>query len=471
MQEPSASDGKRLSPAAILVWTFESIGRLGLAFLFPAFTLEGFARLLLLLAAAAFILPSVIRYFRFRYQLTADSLIVQGGLLFQWRRVIPLARVQSVEVVQKLRHRMFDVVELRVEAVGGLDTEAALVALEPAEAEGLRARLLDSRREIADEPEDAAPLAHLGPQELVLAGVTGGRVAVIAVLLGYAQELLPEERVTSFFQGVEQSGAPSIAIILGTATIILTVAVVISLIATVLTYWDFTVRREGERLLVTRGLLERRRALVPVRRIQAVELQENVLRRVFGLASLSVVLAGQAGQKDQQEETSMLLPVARRSTALDLASDVLGVPRVAGAVDLQAAPPRALVKRVIYACPVGIAAVVGALWARRFVGAAAPVTGVLVAVTAAAVALFGWRSLGHSVGNRHVIVRSGALVRRTDIVAIDNIQHLALTVSPPQRWLDLATLHPRIARGRPRAVDLDRSIADARFGSLSELVI
>jgi putative membrane protein len=471
LREPSASDGRRLHPAAILVWTFESIGRVGLALLFPAFTLEGSARLLVLVAAAAFLVPSVVRYLRFRYWLTSDSLIVQGGLLFRWRRVIPLARVQSVEVVQKLRHRMFDVVELRVEAVGGRDTEAALVALDQREAERLRSRLLVAARDLPDESTEPPALAHLSPAQLLLAGVTGGRVAVIAVLLGYAQELLPEELFASFIEGVEASGAPSFGVVLATATAILAVAVIVSLIATVLTYWNFTVRREGDRLLVTRGLLERRRALVPLRRVQAVELQENLLRRAFGLASLSVVLAGQAGDRDAQEETSMLLPVARRSIAHDLALDVLGVPRSEGSPALEGASARALVRRVLRASLISFVALGATLPARRFAGATATASAGLVVVSAVVVALWGWRSLGHAIGDRHVFIRWGALVRRTDMIAIDNIQHLTLTASPTQRWLGLATLHPRIARGRPRAADLDRSVANQRFTSLSGLLL
>ncbi len=95
-------------------------------------------------------------------------------------------------MVQKLTHRVFGVVELRIEVVGGRGTEAALVALTPEEATQLRAILM------ADHAEDAVdlsepPLVRMRPADLLLAGATGGRVAVVAVMAGWAFQLLPED--------------------------------------------------------------------------------------------------------------------------------------------------------------------------------------------------------------------------------------------------------------------------------------
>ncbi|MDQ3752164.1 MAG: PH domain-containing protein [Actinomycetota bacterium] len=444
------------------VWSIESGTRFGLGLVVLLFNSGWAPRWWIAPALAAVVTPSVVRYLRFRYEVTGDALVVQGGLVSQWRRVVPLARIQSVEVVQKLRHRMLDVVELRVEAAGGRATEAALVALDPAEAERLRSILLQRAGPAPVGPREAPPLAHLGPRELLLAGITGGRVAVIAALLGYGEQFVSDGRVAAVFRGVRSLGASGVVVALWAGVVILSMAVAISLVATVVVLWDFTVRREGDRLVVTRGLLERRRASVPLHRIQAVELHENAVRRALGLASLHVVVAGQAGAAGEGRETNVLLPIARRASAYRLASTVLDAPDSVAATPLLPAPASSLALRLTIAAVTGVAAVAAGIAA----GGVWVSLGVIAGLIAGGWSFAGWRSLGHKISGEHVIVRRGVLVRKTTILKAANIQHLLLVASPVQRPFGLATVRLRIPQANPRAVDLELRRAEMRFAEL-----
>jgi putative membrane protein len=449
------------------VWTSEIVGRLGLGLV--ALLVVGDELVLVVLALLGLSLAGVVvRYVRFSYRIEGDALVIQGGLLQRYRRVLPVARIQSVDVVQKLTHRAFGVVELRVEVAGGHQTEAALVALEPEEAEALRMRLLSDVREARP---DVPPLAQVRPAELLLAGVTGGRVAVFAALLGYLQELLPEDVLVGFAERVGDTGARGLVTVLALASLLLVVSVIISVVATVFVYWDFTVRREGNRLVVTRGLFEKRRAVVPIARLQAIRLDENLVRRVFGLASLRAVTAGYAARSEDQQETSMLLPIARRDIAVRLAGDVLAMPADVLVGHLNPAPQRALVKRLLYAIPVGLAALaVGLVLVADGSVGFVPVP-VLVLAGAGVLPVASWRALGHTVAGKHAVTRSGALVRRTTFVPVDNLQHLSLTVSPSQRLLGLATVRLAIPRTTASAIDLERPRADIRFDALASSLL
>ncbi len=445
------------------MWSLESGVRYGLGLVLLVSNFGGASRLWILPAIAAVVTPSVVRYLRFRYEVTGDALVVQGGLMSQWRRVIPLPHIQSVEIVQKLRHRMLDVVELRVEAVGGSATEAALVALDPAEAERLRSILLRRAERGAGEAHEGPPLTQLRPRDLVLAGITGGRVAVIAALLGYGEQFVSDDRVAALFEGVRSLGASGLVVALWAGAVILSISVAISLAATVLVYWDFTVRREVDRLVVSRGLLERRRAIVPLRRVQAVELHENPARRALGLAALSVVVAGRAGKDRDKQETSVLLPIARRAEALRVAAAVLGAPESVAATPLLPSPASSLVHRLTIA---GVG-VLGAVVAGAVVGGVSNWVGVPAALAAGLWSFAGWRSLGHTIAGEHVIVRRGAMVRKTTILKAANIQHLLLVASPTQRPFGLATVQLRIPQAHPRAVDLEFRRAETRFAELT----
>ena len=81
-----------------------------------------------------FLIPQALvsagRYFRFRYRFDPTELVIRSGLLSRQERHIPYGRIQSVDAVQKLLHRPFGVVEVRVETGGGAEEpEAALRVL------------------------------------------------------------------------------------------------------------------------------------------------------------------------------------------------------------------------------------------------------------------------------------------------------------------------------------------------------
>jgi uncharacterized membrane protein YdbT with pleckstrin-like domain len=304
------------------------------------------------------------------------------------------------------------------------------------------------------------------PGQLLLAGVTGGRVAVAAALLGWIQQFLTEETAFRFFERVVAGGRSGLVVALIVGAFVLVASVAISLVGTILVFWNFTAHRDGDRLVITRGLLQIRRAVVPMHRIQAIRVEENLVRRVFGLASLHVITAGYARDQDQQR-TNMLLPIAGRAACLDLASRVLRTPAEVVEARLKPAPRRALARRLAVAALYGGAvAAAGALtFELGFVWAAG------VILVAFALALLSWRALGHAVVGRHLVARSGPLVRRTTIAAHGNVQHLSLTRSPTQRVLGLATVRVSIPRATTLMSDLDGIAGEDRFALLARGIL
>ncbi len=466
MLDAPPSRRKRLHPAAIAVWAIEGVGGFGLGAIPLILVNPRWARILLAIFAIG-ALSAVLRYFRFFYTVEADTLVLEGGFLSRWRRVIPLPRIQSVDVVQKLRHRAFGVVELRIEAAGGTQTEGALVAVAPNEAERLRGLLLAGSEAPSRPDVETPPLARLGPGMLLLAGVTGGRVAVIAVLLGYLQELLPDRIIQDAIERLERLSGSGVMLVVGIVVTFLAVSLLISIAATILVYWDFTLRREGTRVVVTRGLLEKRRAVVPLSRLQAVRMEQNLVRLVFGLASLRAVSAGVAGRSDQDQQTSMLLPVATREQAITVAAQLLGkTPEELGA-PLEPSPTRALVRRVGWGLVPGTLAAVGG-W---IFSTPVAVGGLGLLVAGAGLGFASWRSLGHTVDADVAVTRGGIFVRRTAFVPLKNLQHLGLSITPLQRLLDLGTVRMHIPRAAAAAIDVSQNRADQRFHLLAGVMV
>ncbi|MGH2790969.1 MAG: PH domain-containing protein, partial [Actinomycetota bacterium] len=306
----------------------------------------------------------------------------------------------------------------------------------------------------------APPLVALTPGDLVVAALTGGRVAVVAIIFGYVQEVLGDELFDSLWQRAES--ALRSALLLTVIAVLSVVALVLatSVAATILVYWNFTVRRQARRLIVERGLLERRRSTVPLTRVQAVQLNENLLRRLLGKASLQVVTAGYSPRGDEREETAMLLPIGDRSRALWLAGLALDLPAPPDPrlVRARSALVRRMVEALVLVLPL---VVVGVLLAD-----ARGLWGLVLPAPFALVAWLSYLGLGFQLAPDYVAVRTGVLNRRTTIVPRANVQHLVLTRGPVQRAFGLATLRVGVPKARPRASDVERPVAERTLKEL-----
>ncbi len=117
---------RRLHPAAIAVWISGLIGGFAVPLLVLV-VLGGERGPLFFSAVVGAIAVRRIRRSGGRGSSTGSTdgpSSIRGGLLQRWERTIQPARIQSVDVVQKLTHRLFGVVELRIEVVGGHGAEA-----------------------------------------------------------------------------------------------------------------------------------------------------------------------------------------------------------------------------------------------------------------------------------------------------------------------------------------------------------
>src|SRR4030095_13675404 len=84
---------------------------------------------LLLAVTASTLATALARYFSFTYRIEGNELVTQQGILERKQRSIPLERIQEIRVEQGVLHRVFDVVDAKIETGGGEGAEASLSVL------------------------------------------------------------------------------------------------------------------------------------------------------------------------------------------------------------------------------------------------------------------------------------------------------------------------------------------------------
>lgn len=353
---------------------------------------------------------------RTRFTVEGAELHVMSGVLLHRERRVPLARVQAIDVVRPLVGRALGLAELRIEVVGGGQSEAPLAYLRETEAAALRLELLALARGDAttEEPREAPSsqqLVTVPARALVVSALLDGRTMVpvsLVVVLAASATVLPPEALTG----------------LGATILAFAVAAFEVLRRRLLVEWGFAVSESTDGLVLTHGLIETRTQTVPEGRVQGVRLIRPLLWRRRGWVRVEVDVAGYGG-RGAQLQTSTLLPVAPADLAEALVARILG-----------AQPPHAAVEGA------------GLVPPPRRARWLAPISR---------------HVLGLAVDDRFVVTRTGWLRHDIAVVPLGKAQGLRLQQGPLQRRLGLATLHVDTAGRDIHAVALHRDLAEAQL--------
>lgn len=488
---------RRLHPLTLV---FETI-RIGRHLVLPALAgvastaNDGFARTLTVglgILAVPALIAAIARFVGFRYHLTGEELILDSGVFSRRRRIIPLARIQNVDVSEKPLERLCGVASLLIETAGGKKTEGVLSVLSRADADALRAILLE-RRAGAASTDDAPPvetLVRLSTRELVVAGATANEIGLVAAALAGALQFVEDTIYRALPDAIDPSALDGstpllvvAAFIVGGAIVILLAGWLLSITGSVLGYHGFVLERVGGELRKRYGLLARREGSVPLRRVQAIRIEESLLRRPFDLAAVRIETAGSAGS-GKRRHSEAFVPLVRREDAAGLVARILDGfdPDTATLLPVHPRARRRIFLRLAW--PVVVLAGALALLHRP-----AWLALLLLLAPFWALAWNGYRNrryaavdgpdIGHENGDivrdspaqgGYIIVRDGLIGRTTWIIPRRKIQTVHVASTPFQRRHGIATLIVDTAsgpRGAAHIRDLPLDVAHDLAGRLS----
>ncbi|HEV3001284.1 MAG TPA: PH domain-containing protein [Solirubrobacteraceae bacterium] len=478
---------RRLHPAAILAEGLDQLRALAVPVVVLVFVGSGggLGDLLLIgaIGTVVALAAAVTSWARTEWWVDGASIRLRQGVLTERITSVPLERVQAVDSVRGPAQRLLGAVEVHVQtAGGGARGEIVLKAVAPEVAEELRS-LARGAAAVA-EPSGAAPSWRLGPRRLLAAALTSGSLGVLVpVVAGGSQvldEVLSPEDAERLLLTTPRDWLLALAAVLA-------VAWVLSVLGTIVAFSGFTVTRDGDRLRIARGIVERREASVPVARIGAIRIVESPLREPFGLAQVRIESAGYA---NEPATAQALLPLVRRGEVDAIVRELLpelaggaaaplaGPPRralgagaVAGPLGRApgtaplASPPRRALRR--YVLPPVAAAALLALALLPLLGPAA-LAALALAAPAAAFGAAAFRTAGWRLDGGRVVLRRRGLQRTTLVADARRLPEVFTRTSALQRRAGLTTLGVAVASGRRLAVaHLDAATAADLLGRLT----
>jgi putative membrane protein len=404
-----------------------------------------------------FVVPTAIvamlRYVSFRYRYDPHQMVIRSGLVFRKERHIPYARIQNVDAVQNVLHRMLNVVEVRIETAGGQTPEATMSVLPVAAFEEMRRRVFAERQqaeivEAAPAEPSATELLRLTTRELLLCGFLENRGGVlIAAGFGIVWEFGVMDGIMERIFGSEAAGRRVVRDLIRDATSNVDIAIerigitlaallfvlvfirMMSMAWALVRLYGFRLTLANEDLRSEYGLLTHVAATIPLRRLQTLTIQEGPLHRLFHRVAVRADTAGGRPHEGRRSERELLAPILRVEALPWLVAQVL--PSVNyDAVRWQPVSPRAFRREVKGWLVMAGLVSAGLSW--------------LLAWWALLVIplVIGWaiicakktvKHLGWALADDAVFYRTGWLWRRVSIVRFAKIQTVTLAATPFDR--------------------------------------
>ncbi|WP_336824407.1 MULTISPECIES: PH domain-containing protein [Sporosarcina] len=266
------------------------------------------------------LVSGIIKWIRFEYWFEDDELRIESGLFVKKKRYIPFDRIQSLDYTEGIFHRPFQLVKVKVETAGSSSlkkAEGELTAITKEAANRIEYEMQAAKKrkkeavngvneletkeimdampveEVIDEVIPSKKIFSMTNKDLLLLATTSGGIGVIlsgvAIFLSQFGDILPYEWMFEEISAFIKFGILIVGIVVFLALLFVWL---LSVGMTYLSHYGFTVSLEKEDIVITRGLLEKKRVTVPLKRVQSVSVNENPLRQLFGYANVVLHSAG-----------------------------------------------------------------------------------------------------------------------------------------------------------------------------------
>ncbi|MDN5724669.1 MAG: PH domain-containing protein [Propionibacteriales bacterium] len=371
-------------------------------------------------------LGSFITWWFTKYVIDAQELRIETGMLNKRSRKIAFDRVQSVDLIQPLGARLFQLAELRIE-VGGAEA-VKIRYLKRKDATRLRDYLLaraHGQQAEVESVSDADVLADRSSTDHVIA-----TISPVQLVTGFL--LSAEFLISAFFLVTAVIITSALGVILFALAGLLPAAIgLFSLISRrLITQFNFSLADTGRGLRITRGLTNLTSQSLPIDRIQGLRISQDALWRLKDWYRVEVDVLGYADQNQGQnnsDASSLLLPVATRAQLNATLAYCLNGADHEG-IEMHAMPKQAR-------------------WLRW------------------------WNSwtIRYGVNDRLAVNEIGWLFKRTEIIPHAKTQSVRIERGPLQRRLGVATVHIDTTKGPVNwsAPHLSNDVArDFAFGQL-----
>ncbi|WP_100329993.1 PH domain-containing protein [Bacillus xiapuensis] len=281
-----------------------------------------------------------VKWFTRKYQMDEKSFHLYQGVLSKSERTIPYAKIQNVKRHTSFFHRLLNVTSIRFET--GMQGEEAAVAFEVIsreEANQMEEKLANAGREeitsvqkedqaAAQEPQETAAdrIVHFTPstKDTLKASLTSLSFLVfISVLASFYFKLNDIFEVEEQAKGVFMSVLSTWWLMTLIITLLIIVSIVFGVARTFIKYGKYEISSDPKRIYIKKGVIDETVFSIEKEKVQAIEIEQTLLKRWLGLAEVKLTSAGELEVGENSKEVNSLYPFLPVKRAYKMISEIL----------------------------------------------------------------------------------------------------------------------------------------------------
>ena len=276
----------------------------------------------------------IAKYVSTYYTIEEGHLIVETGIVNKKRMEIPLRAITTVDLSQNILYQLFKTYRIKVDNASQtndtMDKAEVRLALKADRAFEFRRMLAQNAVSETSEAENIHEI-RASLQEFIKLGLlqskimfffAGGPIAV--PVIGAAAALATgsknfNELMDRMFEGTSAGIA-----VFALAAFFYLVALGISLIKSLFTYYNFKIVGSTDTIKIEYGLLNKKKFTLQKGRINGVLLKQNLLMRAFKYYTAEILVIGYGDSSDDDvQEQAILYPVASREEIESITNKLL----------------------------------------------------------------------------------------------------------------------------------------------------
>lgn len=256
------------------------------------------------------------------YKITNEGIEAKKGVFVIKEVSIPFNKVQSIDVASSFFQRLFDVCKVEIDTSGGDTGEKEFqVIISTSESERIKKAVFrekDSNLSDGREEDSLKKQYKFTFKDMAILSLTSMQIGIgVSIILGaiaVLEDYIPDSYRDSLFKkGMEiieiVVGKEIIYKIISLLVIVIVLAFLLSVIGTFIRYYNFSINRKNHNLSISYGLLNIKKITIPINKILYIDIEEGIVRKVFGLCSVKI---SSIGYGDEKGENSMLYPLVKK---------------------------------------------------------------------------------------------------------------------------------------------------------------
>ena len=320
------SKPRRYPPLAIVLHAFSAC-KVFVPLLFVYFFRKkelSFSMLLLFILIGlllAFVVGGI-RYYTHTYQIKAHEIVLYKGIFNKKQTVIPYERIQTIRQQQWFFLKPFGITSLTIDTgASGEKAEASMPAVKMVVLEELE-RMRLGKSEPVESVEQLAGYQMTAAQ-LLLFSLTEWKVFVgTVVIFGSIGQYITADLLDAFSQRIGALVAWNWVVVPVLAVVILLIIVGLATLRNAMHYYPFSVRRQANSLIIERGTGQQRVQSVALEKIQAVQIKQNILRKLFKVLSVELIIIG-SEDAQEKEDSLYLIPLMKQEQCTAMLAELL----------------------------------------------------------------------------------------------------------------------------------------------------